>query len=151
MNGRNQYTIMYIESSSLDPSCYVVDLPNAKNCDVLRQRKVLHVLLPYTTQTGADRPTLQLYHRTLLRRESNESKFQPSQKLFSIIPQSRRLPMIHSSFTFIFLRNNNEQAPLTSKLLSTEHTLNHHERNLRKDESSLNHERAAVHQRRRHW
>ena len=57
----------------------------------------------------------------------------------------------YSSFTFIFLRNNNEQAPLTSKLLSTEHTLNHHERNLRKDESSLNHERAAVHQRRRHW
>ena len=53
-------------------------------------------------------------------------------------------------FTFIiFLRNNNEQAPL--KLLSTEHTLNHHERNLKKDESSLNHERAAVHQRRRHW
>ena len=150
MNGRNQYTIMYIESSSLDPSCYVVDLPNAKNCDVLRQRKVLHVLLPYTTQTGADRPTLQLYHRTLLRRESNESSrsFSPLKSFFL---SSRRLPILYSSFTFIFLRNNNEQAPLTSKLLSTEHTLNHHERNLRKDESSLNHERAAVHQRRRHW
>ena len=140
--GAINLTIMYIESSSLDPSCYVVDLPNAKNCDVLRQRKVLHVL------------DLHVYHTEPIGQLCNFTT-----ALFCDVSRMSRVEVsalskaffYRSSFTFIFLRNNNEQAPLTSKLLSTEHTLNHHERNLRKDESSLNHERAAVHQRRRHW
>ena len=109
--GAINLTIMYIESSSLDPSCYVVDLPNAKNCDVLRQRKVLHVLLPYTTQTGADRPTLQLYHRTLLRRESNESSrsFSPLKSFFL---SSRRLPIRFDNSSLLFSCGTTTNRPL---------------------------------------